>query len=209
MGWIGHSLALLPCRTGKGEPSVQDSQGPALEIWGGRPGRTRGALLHLLSHLLVSSCVSVSMARLTAPLGKHSLGAPAAEPLLAHHLVCAPVGIFSLCVARQGPQHGCPPLQARSPSRSGPRPRESDLVAQLCPTLATPWTTQSVEFSRPEYWSGQPFPSPGDLLNLGIEPRSPALQADSLPAEPQGRPKNTVVGTLSFLQQIFLTQESD
>ena len=42
-------------------------------------------------------------------------------------------------------------------------------------------------------WSGQPFPSPGDLPNPGIEPRSPALWADSLPAEPQGKPKNTGV----------------
>ena len=50
--------------------------------------------------------------------------------------------------------------------------------------FATPWTIQFMEFSRPEYWSGWPFPSPGDLPNPGIEPRSPALQADSLPAEP-------------------------
>ena len=46
-----------------------------------------------------------------------------------------------------------------------------------------------MEFSRPEYWSGQPFPSPEDLPNPGIKPRSPALQADSLPSEPQGKPK--------------------
>ena len=45
-----------------------------------------------------------------------------------------------------------------------------------------------MEFSRPEYWSGQPFPSPEDLPNPAIKPRSPALQADSLPAEPQGKP---------------------
>ena len=45
--------------------------------------------------------------------------------------------------------------------------------------FATPWTIQSMEFSRPEYWSGYPFPSPGDLPNPGIEPRSPALQKDS------------------------------
>ena len=51
------------------------------------------------------------------------------------------------------------------------------------------------------------FPSPEDLPNPGIEPRSPALQVDSLPAEPQGKPKNTGVGSLSLLQQIFLTQE--
>ena len=57
-----------------------------------------------------------------------------------------------------------------------------------------------MEFSRPEYWSGQPFPSPGDLPNLGIEPRSPALQVDSLPSEPLGKPKNTGVGSLSLLQ---------
>ena len=50
---------------------------------------------------------------------------------------------------------------------------------------------QSMEFSRPECWSGQPFPSPGDVPNPGIEPKSPTLQADSLPAEPQGKPKNT------------------
>ena len=58
-------------------------------------------------------------------------------------------------------------------------------------------------FSRPDYWSGQPFPSPGDLPNPGIKPRSPALQAASLLAEPQGKPKNSGVGSLSFLQQIF------
>ena len=43
-----------------------------------------------------------------------------------------------------------------------------------------PWTIQSTEFSRPQYWSEQPFPSPGDLPDSGIEPGSPALQADSL-----------------------------
>ena len=64
-----------------------------------------------------------------------------------------------------------------------------------------------MEFSRSEYWSGYPFPSPGDLPNPGIEPKSPTLQADSLPAEPQGKPKNTGLGSLTFLQRIFLTQE--
>ena len=46
-----------------------------------------------------------------------------------------------------------------------------------------------MECSRPEYRSGQPFPSPGDPPNPGIEPRSPALQAGSLPAEPEGSPE--------------------
>ena len=46
-----------------------------------------------------------------------------------------------------------------------------------------------MEFSRPEYWSGWPFPSPGDLSNPAIKPRSLVLQVDSLPDEPQGKPK--------------------
>ena len=62
------------------------------------------------------------------------------------------------------------------------------------------------EFSKPAYGSGQPFPSAGDLPNPGIEPWSPALQVDSLPAEPQGKPKNTGVGCHSLLQGIFPTQ---
>ena len=56
---------------------------------------------------------------------------------------------------------------------------------------------------------GSLFPSPGDLLNPGIKPRSPALQVDSLPAEPQRKSKNTWVGSLSLLQRIFPTQESN
>ena len=79
-------------------------------------------------------------------------------------------------------------------------------VAQCVQLLSTPRAIQSMEFSRPEYWSEQPFPSSGDLSNPGIEPRS-ALQADSLPAEPQGKPRNTGVGSLSLLQRIFPTQE--
>ena len=58
--------------------------------------------------------------------------------------------------------------------------------------FATPWTIasqspSSMEFSRQEYWSGLPFPSPGDLPNPGIEPRSPALPADTLPSGPPGK----------------------
>ena len=59
--------------------------------------------------------------------------------------------------------------------------------------FATPWTIAlqappPMGFSRLEYWSGLPFPSPGDLPNPGIEPRSPTLQADALPSEPAGKP---------------------
>ena len=65
-----------------------------------------------------------------------------------------------------------------------------------------------MEFSRLEYWSGCLFPFPGDLPNPGIEPRapSPTLWADSLPAEPSEKPKNTGVGSQSLLQLVFLTQ---
>ena len=74
----------------------------------------------------------------------------------------------------------------------------------------TPWTIQSIEFSRSEYRSGySPFPSPGDLPNPGIKPRCLALQADSLPSEPTGQPKNTGVGRLFLLQGIFLIQEAN
>ena len=80
--------------------------------------------------------------------------------------------------------------------------------------FATSWSVASraplsMGFSRQEYWSGLPFPSPGDLPNPGIKPRSPALQADSLPIEPPGEPKNSGVGGLSLLQGIFLTQEGN
>ena len=68
--------------------------------------------------------------------------------------------------------------------------------------FATPWTVAyqappSVGFSRQEYWSGLPFPSPGDLPNTGIEPGSPALRADALPSEPPGKLGYTHIPSLS------------
>ena len=76
----------------------------------------------------------------------------------------------------------------------------------------TPWTVHSL-WNSPGQNTGMGslsllqgiFPTQGS--NPGIEPRSPALRVDSLPAEPQGKPKNTGVGSLSLLQGIFLTQE--
>ena len=56
----------------------------------------------------------------------------------------------------------------------------------------------SMKFSRQEYWSSLPFPSPGDLPNPGIKPRIPALQADSLPYEPQGKALIKFGGHLLF-----------
>ena len=75
----------------------------------------------------------------------------------------------------------------------------------LQPTrLLCPWG-----FSRQEYWSGLPCSPQGDLPNPWIKPRSPTLQADSLLSEPLGKPKNIGVGSLSLLQGLFLTQESN
>ena len=87
------------------------------------------------------------------------------------------------------------------------------LVTQSCPILCDPMDCSPARllcpwgFSREEYWSGLPCPPPGDLPNPGTEPRSPALQVDSLPSEPPGKPVNTGVGSLTLLQGNFPTQE--
>ena len=57
------------------------------------------------------------------------------------------------------------------------------------PGTVARWFPPSMGSSRQEYWSGWPFPSPGELPNPGIEPGFPALQADSLPSEPLGKPQ--------------------
>ena len=94
------------------------------------------------------------------------------------------------------------PLVAKHGDSSHSEPVRGEvkvLVAQ-CPTLCNPmdcsWPGSSAtEFSRQEYWSGLlpcpllPFPSPGDLPHPGVKPRSPALQADSLPSELPRKPK--------------------
>ena len=73
-------------------------------------------------------------------------------------------------------------------------------VAQSCPTLCNlmdciPWNSPGQKAGV-----GSQSPSPGDLPNPGIEPRSPTWQADSLPTKPEGKPKNTGVGSLYLLQ---------
>ena len=89
------------------------------------------------------------------------------------------------------------------------------LVARACPTLSTPWTVVcqgplSMGFSRKECWSGLPFPSPGALPDPGIEPGSPALQADSLPTELWGKPhlwwRQGLTETLLPCAQFYLEQ---
>jgi len=74
---------------------------------------------------------------------------------------------------------------------------ETQEASESCSVIsdsAIPWTVVyqaplSMEFSRQEHWSGLLFPSPGYLPDPGIKPRSPALQADSLPSEPPGKPE--------------------
>ena len=85
------------------------------------------------------------------------------------------------------------------------------LVARSCPTFATRWTVAcqtplSMGFSRQEHWSGLPFPSPGNLPNPEMEPWSPALQADYLPTELQGKslglgPSSSAVVIIAIISQ--------
>ena len=69
------------------------------------------------------------------------------------------------------------------------------------------YTVHGILQARILEWAA--IPSPRDLPNPGIKPQSPTLQVDYLPAEAPGKPKNTGVGSLSLLQEIFPTQESN
>ena len=77
-------------------------------------------------------------------------------------------------------------------------------------SLWPPWTVAhqaplSMEFSRQQYWSGLSFPSPGDLLDSGIEPGSPALQADSLPSEPPSGGDRQMPSSYYMVQGVLMT----
>ena len=83
------------------------------------------------------------------------------------------------------------------------------LVTQSCPLFVTPWTVArqtplSMGFSRQEYWSGVALPSPGDLPSPRTEPRSPTVQADSLPFELPG--SNGALQIFSFDRFCFLKE---
>ena len=89
-----------------------------------------------------------------------------------------------------------PPASTKIPFRTlrrVARRLKEVLVTQSCPTLCDPTVAHQAPlctgFSRQEYWGGLPFPLPGDLPDPGTKPGSPALQADSLPSEPQGSPR--------------------
>ena len=76
-------------------------------------------------------------------------------------------------------------------------------------SFATPWTIAlqaplSMGFPRQKYWNGLPFPSPGDLPDPGIKPRSLAMQVDSLLSEPLGKPRNLPLDPSSILHSLGL-----
>ena len=83
------------------------------------------------------------------------------------------------------------------------------VVSDSCDPMDCSRPGSSVHGDSPGKNTGVGYIPPGDLSDLGIKPRSPPFQADSLPSEPSGKPKNTGVGSVSLLQQIFLTQESN
>ena len=115
----------------------------------------------------------------------------------------------------------CPHLFFPSVVCQSSRCRESGATLQCtcmpslsCPTLWTPWTVAyqtplSMGFSRQEDWSGLTFPPPGDPPDPGIEPGSPALQADSLSSEPPGKPYLKFKFKNSNLQYTDLNQQSN
>ena len=108
-----------------------------------------------------------------------------------------------------------PALAGRFFTTEPPEVKVKVLVAQFCLTLCDPVDCSppvplSMAFSRQEYCSGFPFPSPADLLGPEIKPGSPALQADSLPSEPPGTPPGKPINplfeaNLSDITNPFLT----
>ena len=100
------------------------------------------------------------------------------------------------------PYKGSRGVGGRQGGREGwiPAPAQETMKKWKCSLLSPVWLSEtpqtvarqaplSMGFSRQEYWSGLPFPSPGTLPHPSIEPQSPALQADSLLSEPPGKPR--------------------
>ena len=90
-------------------------------------------------------------------------------------------------------------------SRGSSQPRDQTQIFHIAGRFFTSWATRKAH----EYWSGLAIPSTADLLDPGFEPGSPDLQVDSLLSDLPGKPKNSAVGSLTLLQQIFPTQESN
>ena len=100
---------------------------------------------------------------------------------------------------------GLIPGMGRSSGEGSGYPLQYSWVSLVAQLVKSPLAMQETWFDPSVGkipWRMERLPTPGDLPNPGIEPRSPALKVDSLPAEPPGKPKNTGVGSLSFLQGI-------
>ena len=117
------------------------------------------------------------------------------DSILFHWSLCSKVKVkvTQSCLTLCDPMDNTVPaiLQARilewvafPVSRGSSQPRDRTQVSHIAGRFFTSWATREAQ----EYWSGQPIPSPANLPDLGIEPGSPALQADSLPTELSGKP---------------------
>ena len=85
-------------------------------------------------------------------------------------------------------------------SRGSSQPRDRTQTSRIAGRFFTSWATREAQ----EYWSGQPIPSPWDLPDSGIEPVSPALQADSLPTQLWGKPRRWELQSFFFSVSIYL-----
>ena len=115
---------------------------------------------------------------------------------------------------------GSIPVLGRSPGEGNENPlQDSDLENPMdrgtwwATVCGTPWTAApqarpSMGFSRQEYWRGLPFPSPGDLLNSGIEPMYPALAGRFFTTDPPGKPYFTFTLTLLAITILLFVSES-
>ena len=178
---------------------------PWQEYWSGLPFSPPGDL----PDLGIKPTSPVSPALQVDSLPAEPSGKPVCDPTLHYYLpVAAAAAAKSLqsCPTLRDPIDGSPPgspvpgillartLQCIAISFSSAWKWKVKVKSLSCVRpSATPWTAALqaplfMGFSRQEYWSGMPSPSPGDLPNPGIEPGSPALQADALPSEPPGKP---------------------
>ena len=156
--------------------------------WGLGGGRSKREGIYLRLHAcFCSSHVQLFMTLWTLAQQDISMGFSKQEYWSG--LSCTPPGDL--------PNPGTEPVSLMSPALAGEF-FTTNTTWETIRLFATPWTVAYhappfMGFSRQECWSGLPFPSPGDLPDPGIEPRSPTLQADALPSEPPGKPPDICI----------------
>ena len=161
-------------------------------LYGTKAHKSHNSWLKKRDHPWPSEVKSLSHIRLFATLWTVARQAPLSMGFSRQEfwtgLPCPPPGDL--------PNPGIEPASLMFPALVGGFFKTSEVKSLSCVQLfGTLWTVAhqappSMEFSRQEYWSGLPFPSPGDLPDTGIEPRSPALEADTLTSEPPGKPQS-------------------